>query len=474
MSSRHNTHGLSVDELLERAASDANLAMLRTHTEPSRFQIDVITWVTSLLESELEYLPLDDYPIRAKVQTQLDINRSILAPIRRLPVELLSYTFSLVARYYPLRTLNIAVTLSRICEYWRKVARGHAALWTTVVVEAPSDFDEYCELFLPLTNNMPLDLRCKKREILWDLWDRIAPYTSRWHRITFEGGLSKLPDLQVLYMENLSRLVIDVYDAPLSAELSALDFVVAPRLRHLALTLDALQSERQLHIPATRSLASLELTTMTPFPITLALPLLRVCADTLQSLSLKVRYPLEGPEGSYPTNASDTFVMKGLTSLTLVDPACALLNHIAAPLVQELILGNVPAYGTRSLLGFLTRSRASRCLRNLRVYSVEERDVHAWIPCFKLMNNLRNLHFDDLLTNREFLEMTIHRPDQPRLLPALEAIALFNVDREHKELQEIIDDMCASRAKPKVFSGGQKGYSVIGWIREKAGGFYIL
>ena len=132
-------------------------------------------------------------------------------------------------------------------------------------------------------------------------------------------------------MENLQRLVIDAYDAPLSAELSALDFVVAPRLHHVALTLDALQNERQLHMPLTRSLTSLELTTMAPFPVTHALPLLKSCADTLQLLSLKVRYPLEGPRGSYPTSASDTFLLSNLTSLSLVDPACALLNHITAP-----------------------------------------------------------------------------------------------------------------------------------------------
>ncbi|KAL1713645.1 hypothetical protein EV715DRAFT_211271 [Schizophyllum commune] len=474
MSSRHNTHGLSVGELLERAAADANLAMLRTHVEPSRFQISVIDWTTSLLNSELEYLPLDDYPTRAEVLAQLDVNRSILSPIRRLPVELLSYIFSLVVNGYPLRTLNVAVTLSRICAYWRKTARGHAALWTTVVVETPNNFDEYCEMFLPLTGNMPLDLRCDKREILGDLWDRIAPYASRWRRITLEGRLSKLPDLKVLYMENLQRLVIDAYDAPLSAELSALDFVVAPRLLHVALTLDALQNERQLHMPLTRSLTSLELTTMAPFPVTHALPLLKSCADTLQLLSLKVCYPLEGPRGSYPTSASDTFLLSNLTSLSLVDPACALLNHITAPRIRELILGNVPAYGTQSLMGFLTRSRASRYLRDLRIYSVQERDVHAWIPCLQLMDNLMTLHFDDLLSTRQFLECMVHRADRPLLLPSLRGIALFRVNREHEELHELIDDMCASRAKLKLLPGGLKGYRTIRWIKEKAGGFFWL
>ncbi|KAL1690197.1 hypothetical protein GGG16DRAFT_56167, partial [Schizophyllum commune] len=457
---------LSLEERLERAASIANPAVLRSHSEPSHIQIQTINWLTFLLESDLRTLPPDDTAARARILDQLDINRSVLAPIRRLPIELLSYIFSLVVQDSPLRTINIAVTLARICTCWRKVARGHAALWTTVVVDTAGGFDEYRELFLPLTKDMLLDLRCDNCEILRDLWDRMAPYASRWRRITLEARLSMLPDLQVLCMERLERLVVFAYDAPVSTELSVLDFVVAPRLRHIALTLDELQSERQLHVPVARELTSLVIEAMSPFPITHTLPLLQACADTLQSLTLKIRHPLEGSEGSYPTSTSDTFGMKALTFISLIDPACALLNHITAPLVQELILGNVPVYGAQSLLGFLTRGQAARSLRILRVYSVEERDIYAWLPCLQLMDNLLAMHFDDLLSNREFLEKLVRRADRPVLLPSLKALALYRVNQENEDLQEIIDEMCGSRARRRHYPGGRKGYALLGWIKE--------
>ncbi|KAI4519552.1 hypothetical protein K525DRAFT_271629 [Schizophyllum commune Loenen D] len=338
-----------------------------------RAQIQTINWLTFLLESDLRTLPPDDTAARARILDQLDINRSVLAPIRRLPVELLSYMFSLVVQDSPLRTIDIAVTPARICTCWRKVARGHAALWTTVVVDNPGGFDEYRELFLPLTRDMLLDLRCDNREILRDLWDRMAPYASRWRRITIEARLSMLPDLQVLYMEKLERLVVFAYDAPISVDLSALDFVVAPRLRHIALTLDELQSERQLHVPATRTLTSLEITSMSPFLVALTLPL---------------------------------------------------LHQITAPLVQQLVLSNVPAYGSRSLLAFLARGQAAQSLLVLR-----------------LTDKLWQLHFDELLSNRDFFDRLIQREDRPTLLPSLKAFAIVQIFRTHPELHEVIGDV---------------------------------
>ncbi|KAL1703643.1 hypothetical protein EV121DRAFT_292157 [Schizophyllum commune] len=168
-------------------------------------------------------LPLDDtFRTRPRILAQQDTHQSILAPSHRLPTELLSDIFTRVAQAFPLRSLRVAVTLSRICSTWRKVARGHAVLWTKVVVETPRDFDKYCQLFLSLTKELPLELRCNDREILRDLWDRMALYASRWRRITLEGRLSMLPDLKVVYMENLERLVVDAYGTPVSSEVSAL------------------------------------------------------------------------------------------------------------------------------------------------------------------------------------------------------------------------------------------------------------
>ncbi|KAI4519557.1 hypothetical protein K525DRAFT_205781 [Schizophyllum commune Loenen D] len=454
---------LPLEERLEQAASLANLAMLRTYSEPSRIQIQTTKWLIFLLESELRTLPQDDSPTRRKVSAQLDISRSIIAPIRRLPVELLSFIFSLAVEESPLRIVNIAASLSHVCIAWRKVARGHAALWTTVVVETPNDFDGYCELFLPLTREMLLDLRCDHCDSLQDLWDRIAPYASRWRRITLEAHLCMLPDLKVLYMEKLERLVVFAYDAPTSSELSVLDFVVAPRLTHIALTVDTLQSERQLHVPVARALTSLFIEAMTTFSVAHTVTLLRACADTLQSLTIKIRLMSDSADALLPTNTSNTFLMQALTRLSLVDPACALLDHLTAPLTQELVLSTVPAYGPRSLLGFLTRSRASRQLRKLRVYDVEERDPAPWIPCLQLMENLKELHFDDLLSNLGFIKKMTRYENRPPLLPALEAIAIWHVFWDHLELQDDIGEMFSSRDQ-ETTENGIESWKIVRWI----------
>ncbi|KAL1756865.1 hypothetical protein FB107DRAFT_273514 [Schizophyllum commune] len=437
--------------------------MLRTYAEPSPIQIAAIDEYAVLLDSELETLPPSESPTRDRILAQLDIHWSIFAPIRRLPTELLCEIFSCVQDLYPLRTLQVATVISHVCFTWRTVARGHGSLWTKVIVGTMDDFDRYCERFLPLARKAPLELRCDDREILLKLWDRIASYASRWRRITLVAGLRMLPDLQVLYMENLERLVVDAYGAPTSTDTSVLDCVVAPRLRHLALTLDALQSERQLHVPGVQMLTSLDITTESPFPVTLTLPLLKACATTLRSLVLKVRYPLEGPEGSYPASTSDVLVMEALTFLSLVDPACALLNIITTPLVEVLILSNVPTYGADSLLHFLTRGNDAQYLTELRVYKPEERGIPAWLPCLQLMNSLKVLHFDDLLSTREFLGLLARQART--LMPSLTCVNIGQIVWDHKELYDVVGDLCAARGR-KTIINGQVAYEELRWIHD--------
>ncbi|KAL1690196.1 hypothetical protein GGG16DRAFT_103217 [Schizophyllum commune] len=449
--------------VIEHAASVANVAMLRANDLPNDLKIQAINEQISLLESGFGSIPLCDTPTREKILAQLNIQWAILAPIRRLPVEILSDVFSRVVKAFPLRTLQVSSTLASVCVTWRKVTRGHAALWTRLIVKTLRDFDRYEQYFLPLTKHLPLDLRCEERKILSDLWERIVPYASRWRSVILEGRLSMLPDLKVLCMERLERLVVDAYDAPTSAELSALDFVVAPDLRHLKFTIDVLQSERQLHIPVTRTLTSLEITAESPFLVALTLPLLTACANTLQSLILKIRQTSDGADGSYPASAASTFEMQALIYLSLVDSTCALLDHITTPVIHELVLGNVPAYGSRLLLNFLKRSPSSLPLEVLRVYDVEERDPSAWIPCLEVMNNVRALHFDDLLSNKEFLEKMISHEGKPLLLPALEGIAIWRVFWSHLELHDIITEMCCSREKETV---KDEEWLLLGWLDE--------
>ncbi|KAL1703649.1 hypothetical protein EV121DRAFT_292162 [Schizophyllum commune] len=82
-----------------------------------------------------------------------------------------------------------------------------------------------------------------------------------------------LPDLKVSYMENLEGLIVTA---------------------HLALTIDALDNARQLHVPAARALTSKEVDVMSPFPITRSLTLLQaLSASACALLNHMTAYLLE-------------------------------------------------------------------------------------------------------------------------------------------------------------------------------------
>ncbi|KAI4526682.1 hypothetical protein K525DRAFT_188519 [Schizophyllum commune Loenen D] len=440
---------------LERAASIANHAMLRANEPLNDIQVAGIDDLTSQLESELARLRGYDTTtdrIRKKILEQLAIHRSLMSPFRRLPDELMAHIFSFVVDEVDEDKLRLpaAITVSRVCFTWRRVARDYAHLWTTVAVEEKvKEFKKWQELYLPLTKEAPLELVCEDASLLWELWDCAAPYASRWRSMDVVGYLKQLPDLKVLYTENLERLAVEAHEGPASKELSALDLVASPLLRYIKVSLEALESERQLHVPIARALTTLVIMVEKPFPATHVLPMLRSCADTLQSLTIGIDEPWQGPEDLYPTSADEgsMFVMGELTRIELVASACALLNHISLPLVDSLKLKTVPTYGSRSLFYFLKRGRAAQSLGQLRVSAPLERDQSAWMPCLQLMDNLRRLDFDEMLSHRSFIDQLRYYPGWRLLLPSLECLSVSRVLKYRPSLQGDINVMRQSRPR---------------------------
>ena len=91
--------------------------------------------------------------------------------------------------------------------------------------------------------------------------------------------------------------------------------------------------------------------------------------------------------------------------------------------------------------------------------------MSAWIPCLQLTDKLWQLHFDELLLNRIFLERLIQREDRPTLLPSLKAFAIVQMFRMHPELHEVIGNVLASRRKETVFRG-RRAWVTLTWIRD--------
>jgi hypothetical protein len=125
----------------------------------------------------------------------------IVTPIHSLPVELLSYVFTLSTHTsfvqeddaaepnqidFPFDPANMLTTIaiSTVSRYWREVALSTPALWTDICIstELPDDDDEEsCQLrntmkpnsnrlltYLARSGNAPIDILISARDPDWD------------------------------------------------------------------------------------------------------------------------------------------------------------------------------------------------------------------------------------------------------------------------------------------------------------------
>ncbi|KAL1743167.1 hypothetical protein HDZ31DRAFT_41563 [Schizophyllum fasciatum] len=125
--------------LLEAAAEIANVQLHRAGFVPDAQTANAIVAYFSRLQALEEELCADTpntAVILAAVRCQLAVNKSTLAPIRRLPPELLMEIFSHVTattrKRHPTRRLELRI--AGVCYYWRMVALGASALWSSIDV----------------------------------------------------------------------------------------------------------------------------------------------------------------------------------------------------------------------------------------------------------------------------------------------------------------------------------------------------
>ncbi|KAF9061803.1 hypothetical protein BDP27DRAFT_1234582, partial [Rhodocollybia butyracea] len=101
---------------------------------------------------------------RAVIHKFIRAHRALLAPIRRLPVEVLSeiFLFCLPVDRNPVRSVKEApLLLTRICRRWRDIALENPRLWTGI------------HIFVPDIYNMPKDERRRIFEMRtagWEAW----------------------------------------------------------------------------------------------------------------------------------------------------------------------------------------------------------------------------------------------------------------------------------------------------------------
>ncbi|KAI5889024.1 uncharacterized protein SCHCODRAFT_01038978, partial [Schizophyllum commune H4-8] len=115
---------------LERAATRANIGYLRSGVAPLLpEEIKFIKDDSANLESELHHVDEEIARLQAlrdQIRKQLAISRTMVAPIRRLPPELLAHIFTALADTSTdsCRTRTISTTIACVSTNWRAVARS--------------------------------------------------------------------------------------------------------------------------------------------------------------------------------------------------------------------------------------------------------------------------------------------------------------------------------------------------------------
>ncbi|KAK7438199.1 hypothetical protein VKT23_018129 [Stygiomarasmius scandens] len=187
-----------------------------------------------------------------RVYSQIDQFRSLLAPIRRLPPEILDQVFGFLCIKSSVNSSNAmdcpAIRLSHVCSGWRELARNTPSLWSTLsFVLSPEStlplervkgmLDTHLELsrhhLLSLTLTIPKDTA-----VACYLLDKLLDHSSRWSTVSINvKGNAHFNQKLALLKGQLPQLVSFEFDTKLKPLVtSPIDvFQTAPALRKVTI-----------------------------------------------------------------------------------------------------------------------------------------------------------------------------------------------------------------------------------------------
>ncbi|KAL1690540.1 hypothetical protein GGG16DRAFT_114010 [Schizophyllum commune] len=307
-----------IDTALKRAAEVANLDLQRDGLELSPERLQKIRDQTTLLEDELEFLDLEiagvvDVPrklndlvaVRKKITAQMDIHRSLCAPVHRLFPELLSEIFVYATKsasktwFSHTSQLAMACKLASIIAVWRRVARGTPLLWTFLVAERERQWNTYLDKIIPLTGVRPLIAYCPSTITTELFVTQPAMHARRWRVATLHSPVrAMVPAETRVEASNLEELTVHSSGCAHPADREVMDFLAMPRIRSLRLHLtNQFGVSQALAFRMPTRLTSLMLSVWLPGIISFdVVGLLSQCGSTLQHLFVLT---LEDPQAFF-------------------------------------------------------------------------------------------------------------------------------------------------------------------------------
>ncbi|KAL1739955.1 hypothetical protein HDZ31DRAFT_22192, partial [Schizophyllum fasciatum] len=119
--------------VLQLAFTHANYQILRERHLPEEAEARLISNTSSILLEERaqigdEIRRMED--LRAQLTAQIAVNRAVLAPVRRLPTEMLAEIFVAVAADdISFQNVHSCHSIVQTCSTWRTVALATPRLW---------------------------------------------------------------------------------------------------------------------------------------------------------------------------------------------------------------------------------------------------------------------------------------------------------------------------------------------------------
>ncbi|KAI5891824.1 uncharacterized protein SCHCODRAFT_02581995 [Schizophyllum commune H4-8] len=459
--------------LLQRASCLASIELQRAGFVPTPGEREVIQGISIRLSNELARLALGDHPspsleaLRERVTSQLNVNRSIAAPVRRLPSELLSEIF-LVLDTTTSRAEMIAKTIAPVCVLWRTTAYSTPRLWSSISSlstrhSASYDYARHAAL----AGDLPLHIWASDKSA-GDILSQLRPYAARWETL-FLAATCQLVESQPTLDFPMLRKVEFWPSRPSTSD--TLHFLAnARRLETLKIMLlpmiGYIMEWLPLNVPAFPNLTSLELEiyymdSVDPGVRTIVSALHSV-RRTLSFLSVKFQ---SGTFAEYDMHKRlEIADMPSLRRLVLSDDApCVVLEHIRAPALEEIVyrLGSDFFRGSISHLRSALLCAPARVKQLSICLSYPSLGPDELVRCLKLLPDLEELSVDDALGERPpmlitegFLRRMTCAEDERPLVPKLTKLTLNMAcgGDDWKSIDHGLKSMLESRRAPRNFA----------------------
>lgn len=390
--------------------------------------------------------------LRSKRQTLNDAcqhHKAFLAPIHRLPNEMLSEIFiasihHLKHKIYKFR--RAVILLTTICSHWRNVALLTPKLWSSICLTkfectVRSDI-ELARTWLTRSGGLPLSLQLRGHGLAAPLIvDMFSEYAERWEHVDICMSYSLLRHIVSVKnrLPRLRTLRIATGTKPELQLAGPIDtFEIAPHLT--SLTIGCFISPRKLVIPWC------QLSTIRA-DLGLSIDNWRYVLHQAPNLVECDLYTTDGDEeirSSRPTihlTRLRAIAMQGWGNQGL------LFDHLTLPaLISFQYIYNGCIWSQAQFVSLLSRSSCSLKILVLSIPGSQSDKVEL-VECLRLMPSLVYLQLDLILSERDLLSLAFSRSMLPitpahYLVPKLEFLRL---SMHSMRLDEVIADVIESR-----------------------------